>query len=310
MLTRTIFLILIFTFSFFSCDKTKETKSGLEYQIVKDEEGETAEVGDMIIVNVKYENKKDTFSTYKRGGPINALLDSALMYPGSLEEGLMLLSPGDSAIFQVKNSVLYKDTFKEEVPKELKADERTTFYVKVDTIYKKEFIQAEQKKMIEQQMEMVKAYKSDLLDSTSVQQQIKDDEVLIQKYIADKGINATRTPNGVYVAVTDSGQGKVANAGDKVIVEYVGKLLTDKIFQTSEELGRPFDFVMGAGQAVLGWDEGMAGLKTGSKSIILIPSSLAYGTQGAPDPKTGTYVIPPDAPVVFEVEIKDIEKQK
>jgi FKBP-type peptidyl-prolyl cis-trans isomerase FkpA len=306
MLNKSFLFLTLFCTILISCDNYKKTKGGLEYKLVEDKEGKNAEIGGMIVLHVRYENEIDTFNTYKRGSPISAVLDSVTMYPGSLEEGLVFLSPGDSAIFKVKNKTLYKETFKQPVPEKLDSNGVTVFYVKVDTVFSRAEVVKEQKLQIDQQTAVVEAYKAEMLDSAHVKKQLAADDKLIQEYIKKKNLKTSKTPSGVYVSIIDSGKGESIKKGQRVYTKYVGKLLDDKIFQASDELGRDFDFVVGAGQAVMGWDEATEGLKKGAKAILVIPSPLAYGKKGIP--LQGVYLIPPDSPVVFEVEIMRIDK--
>jgi FKBP-type peptidyl-prolyl cis-trans isomerase len=98
------------------------------------------------------------------------------------------------------------------------------------------------------------------------------------------------------------GKGAEAKNGDKVSVHYVGTLQSNgKEFDSSRKRGQPFDFPLGQGRVIKGWDQGVAGMKVGGKRKLIIPPSLAYGERGA-----GT--IPPNSTLVFEVELLDIKK--
>jgi FKBP-type peptidyl-prolyl cis-trans isomerase len=100
------------------------------------------------------------------------------------------------------------------------------------------------------------------------------------------------------------GSGRAAQAGDTVHVQYTGTLMNDTKFDSSYDHGaahEPFKFVLGQGQVIKGWDEGVVGMKVGGKRRLRIPPDLAYGDRGAP-PK-----IPPNAPLIFYVELVSID---
>ena len=109
----------------------------------------------------------------------------------------------------------------------------------------------------------------------------------------------TVTASGLSITDLDLGNGKEATAGQKVTVNYKGMLENGKEFDNSYDRG-PFSFSLGAGQVIKGWDEGVAGMKIGGKRKLIIPPELGYGSRGAGG------VIPPNATLVFEVELLDV----
>jgi FKBP-type peptidyl-prolyl cis-trans isomerase len=93
------------------------------------------------------------------------------------------------------------------------------------------------------------------------------------------------------------GKGAMAQEGSNVYVHYTGWLEDSTKFDSSKDRGRPFNFVLGAGQVIAGWEEGVFGMKEGGKRKLIIPPALGYGERGVPG------VIPPNATLIFEIEL-------
>jgi FKBP-type peptidyl-prolyl cis-trans isomerase len=97
------------------------------------------------------------------------------------------------------------------------------------------------------------------------------------------------------------GKGPAAKSGDQVRVHYTGTLQDGTKFDSSRDRNQPFDFTLGGGNVIKGWDQGVVGMKVGGKRKLTIPASLAYGEKGQPP------TIPPNAPLKFDVELLSIK---
>ncbi len=113
---------------------------------------------------------------------------------------------------------------------------------------------------------------------------------------------ATTTASGLQYWEIAVGTGATAVAGKTVKVHYTGWLTDGKKFDSSVDRGQPFSFPLGGGQVIKGWDEGVAGMKVGGKRQLRIPPDLGYGPRGAGG------VIPPNATLIFDVELLEVGK--
>jgi FKBP-type peptidyl-prolyl cis-trans isomerase len=114
--------------------------------------------------------------------------------------------------------------------------------------------------------------------------------------------NVVTTPSGLKYVDLAVGTGPEAHAGRTVVVHYTGWLTDGTKFDSSVDRGQPFSFALGAGRVIKGWDEGVAGVKVGGKRKLMIPPELGYGARGAGS------VIPPNAELIFEVQLLEIAK--
>jgi FKBP-type peptidyl-prolyl cis-trans isomerase len=142
--------------------------------------------------------------------------------------------------------------------------------------------------------------------------------ILTLSACADKNVGATSTSNteaaatsskslkkslkGIQVEDVREGNGKVAEKGDTISVNYLGTLANNgQKFDSSYDRNEPFTFKLGSGQVIEGWDKGIVGMKVGGKRILTIAPAQAYGPDGYPP------VIPPNSTLKFEVELLDVQ---
>lgn len=274
--------------SLYACtgkDGYETDKSGLMYKFLENKEGQNAKEGDIITLSMVYKTSKDSvlFDTKKMGKPLEFILPPA-SFVGSLESGLAMLSAGDSASFQINADSLFEKTFRSKRPDFIEENSKITFNVRMISVQTRE------------QFEKSQAEKKD--------KQVATDDKLIQDYLAANNIQASKNELGIYYSVSQAGKGNVPQTGDTISVNYTGKFLDGKVFDSSSNMGKPLEFPVGYGFVIRGWDEGLKLVKLGEKGTLYIPSGLAYGPAGAGG------VIPPDAVLVFDVELVKIKPAK
>ncbi len=290
-----------------SCNNSKypgyeQTKDGLYYKLIKhDEKGKKAVEGDVLMMDMVYKNDKDSviFNSVTQGRKVPVPLTKP-SFKGGLEEGFAMLAPGDSASFIVSADSLFIKTFgMKELPKEITKGSMLTFYLKVHEIKSK----AEIEKMREEKMAVAEA---------EAAKNKVEEKTNLDKYLSDNKISTAPTQSGLIFIEKVKGKGANAEKGKKVKMNYVGKLLDGTIFDTNNEKvakennmhqeGRTynaFEFTVGNGEVIPGWDEALPMMKVGGKATFIIPSNLAYGemNQGP---------IKPYSTLVFDVELLEV----
>lgn len=267
----------------------KKTSSGLEYKIYNhSKDAAKPEVGDMLTVVLVYKTDKDSvlLDSRKNPNPFRIPLIKP-EYPGDIYEGLGLLAIGDSATFMVSADSFFIRTARASLPEFIKAGSKLKFEVKLLSLQKKADYEKEQKEMMEKQMKEMQVAKD-------------KEQADLQKYLDENKIKTKPTESGLYYIEVKGGKAPQAAAGKKVKVKYKGMLLDGTVFDSSEKHGQPFEFKLGGGEVIPGWDEGIAKMKVGGKAKLIVPSGLAYGSRGMGN-------IPPYSTLVFEVELVSVD---
>jgi len=276
----------------------KKGSNGMLYNIHIDKSGPKIKEGDFISVNLTAKNDADSvlFSTYESGRPVTIVLPKSQI-KGDVTDGMLLLAEGDSATIKVFVDSAYKGKPK---PPGFKG-KYIVYDMKVDKVIAK----GTQSDQVFQGVvtTYIKA-QSDLLKTA--------EPVKVKKYIDDNKLNVTKTATGLNYVITKQGTGPLPIVGDSVSVNYVGKLISGKVFDTNikDEAVKaktfnaaapykPITIPVGQNRVIPGWDQGLMLLNAGSKAIFVIPSDLAYRDQG-------NGPIAPYTPLVFEIEVVKI----
>lgn len=321
MLSKTKFLLPVVAGALLlqGCDKNNDqfytTADGLTYKIYEKEEGGAyenkgevapgdstgAKIGQVVTMQMSYQNAEDSvlFDSRTQEQPVMIPVMEPT-FKGSLEQALMMLSPGDSGVFKVSADSLFAKTFSQPMPPFIKPGSQLTFFIKAEKVQSKEEAMVDQQKMFEEQMKKAEAHAAE---------QIKIDDKKIQEYIEANNLeNVQKTESGVYYIVTEPGKGPQPGEGDLVSVHYKLSFLDGKELENSRTNpmgnGEPFQFPLGQGRVIKGWDDAIKELKEGSKATLLVPSTLAYGAQDrGPD-------MPANSVLRFDVELVDVEAQQ
>ncbi len=260
----------------------KKSDKGIRYSFVKSNKGAKIKLDDIVFLQIKYATDKDSvlFDSWKMGGPIQ-LKVSKPTFKGDLMDGLNLMTAGDSVLFLFSADSMFTKTFNMPLPEFIKPGSDLKFTVKIDRITTEEVLRADEIK-IEKEKNM-------------------EEQKAIEQYIAENKLTPVTTPSGLKYVMYNEGTGAKAEAGKTVRVHYTGKLLNGTKFDSSYDRNDPIEFKLGQGMVIKGWDEGIALLKEGGKALLIIPSNIAYGARGAGG------VIPPFAPLTFEVELVSVQ---
>ncbi len=262
--------------------------SGIEYKIIKHGDGKKrAAVGDHMELYIHvYMDDSLTFDSRKMfsaTSPVPVKI-APTKYEGDMMEGFMLLVAGDSAVFHVPMDLMRKAG---NVPPQSKLGEVEMMIYEIQAVS----VRTEEEEAKYQAAQTAK--------------QGAIDEKLLKKYFSKNKIKATKTESGLYYTVSNKGTGEKAKAGQKLTVNYTGMLLDGTVFDSNTDSAfkhpTPFSVVIGKGNVIKGWDEGMLLFSKGGKGKLYIPSTLAYGAQDR-SPQ-----IPPNSILIFEVELLDIE---
>jgi FKBP-type peptidyl-prolyl cis-trans isomerase FkpA len=281
----------------------KQAPGGLLYNIHTDKEGATIKEGDFLAVNVITKNDADSVlsSTYDAGNSAPVLMQKP-QAKGDIYAALQLLSEGDSATIKMNIDSVFP---KGQRPPQLKG-KYLVYEMKVEKVIAKgklsdQVFQGRISEYFKKQGEELK----------------KREPVLMAKYIADNNLKVSKTASGLNYVVTKQGSGPQIIEGDTAVVNYTGRLLSGKVFDTSvkevaekEKIANPMRkyepirVPVGSAGIIKGWADALVLLNKGAKGTFVIPSSLAYGEQGSPN------VIPPYSPLAFEIEVVDVVKPK
>jgi FKBP-type peptidyl-prolyl cis-trans isomerase len=282
---RTIILIFTASLIFSSCERFakypgfKNAGNGIYYQLhAMGEDSVKARAGDYITVNIAYLTMED--SLFFKG--IRKIQVSEPAYEGAIDECFSMLSVGESATFIIPADNFFAVTLQNPLPRFISAGSHIRITIE----------------MLEIQSE--NAYNSEKEAFLSWIEDFGDyEKVILKQFIAEEKLDVNPLPSGIYYLILNQGIGKKVETGDTVTVNYEGRFLNGKFFDSTIKRKQPFQFVYGTEwQVIEGLEEAIGMMREGEKSLFILPSERGFGTGGSTNS-----VIPPFTSLIFEVEI-------
>lgn len=268
-----------------ACNSSKEanrltTPQGVEYEVLKKGTGKKVEVGDVVTFHLQQLTNTDSvfFTTYDREPFVFQVAEASTYEDPS--GWLQQLSVGDSAAFYLLSDSIYTQS---PPPPFVKAGDTVKFIFNVVDA------KPESEYMVQQNQKA----------SQLMQQQVQT----IEQQLQQQNIAFEKTPDDIIYVMEQKGTGAAVKQGDRVKVHYTLKTLDGNKLESSRDRGEPFTFTIGAGEVIPGWDKALTLFNVGGKGTIYLPSSLAYGEQGSQN-------IPPNTPLVFEIEVVEVVDQE
>ena len=257
----------------------ENTQTGLYYKFYEENQGDTPETMELLDVVLSCVIN-DTVVIIPENRMILQMIEP--MFAGDIFEGMKMMHKGDSASFIVRTDSTFYTLLRSPLPAEFSIDDIMKFNIRLNDFYPESEFAAKQ----------IEYMKNTFVDETLAA------EREIDEYLKNNGIKTITTPTGLKYVKTKEGNGEKPQVGTMVKVHYTGKLLDGTVFDSSVTRNEPFQFVLGVGQVIPGWDEGLQLMSKGEEAVLYIPYYLAYGN-------TGSGPIPPFATLIFEVEMID-----
>lgn len=258
------------------------TDNGLYYRLFTNNGGDNPQIGDLLELTMSC-SVNDTVVILPLTKNIIPMTEPSFW--SDFVEGFSMMHKGDSASFIVDIDSSFINLFGyNTLPPQFSSTDIMRFEVRLDDFYPESEFRF---RMIEN---IKKNYPAETEKAVSE----------LNAYLEKNGVVAQPTSTGLYYVKTQDGTGEKPSKGSTVKAHYTGYLLDGTVFDTSIERGEPIEFVLGVGQVIPGWDEGIALMSKGEKAVLYIPYYLAYG-----DRDLG--VIPPFSNLVFEVELIDFK---
>jgi FKBP-type peptidyl-prolyl cis-trans isomerase FkpA len=262
-----------------------KAKNGIYYQLHEiGDDTISVKSGDFITAEISYCTINDSLffhgnRKFQVGSPA---------FPGSIEECFTMLSKEDKASFIISADSFFLKTLQHKLPPFIPAGSDMKVEIKIIDIQQAEDYQHEKEAFL-RWIEDFGAYEREIL----------------QQYLNKQKLTAKPSSSGLYFICLKHGNGKKVEPGKIVEIDYEGKFLNGKFFDSTKKRKEPQTFVYGTEMQVIpGLDEAVGMMEEGEKAMVILPSELAWGAEGS-----STEIVPPYTTTIFEVEVKSVKNQ-
>lgn len=264
----------------------KETPNGFKFTVVKTGDGVLPKKEEILVFDFLLKDSKDSVwkNTHDDGMPSAVMIadSAALGTENGIVQMFRMLSKGDSVAVTMDAKKFFNEIGGGPIPPGVDSTLKISYYIQVRDVMN---------------MESFRNFQAEIMEKKTVEQGAKD-EAIITKYLSDNKIEAQQDTSGLRFVLHNSSGGSKPTTENCVEVKYRGKFLKDgKVFDQNDKVSFPLNRV------IRGWQLGIPMIGIGDSATFYIPSSLAYGPQGYPNQ------IPPDAILIFDVELLGIGKE-
>lgn len=264
----------------------KKTNTGMAYDIIASGNGEFIKHGDLIKINLKFMMGDSVLESTYEHIPAYGRVDTSIKDQHNFTDILPMMRIGDSAIIVMSLDTLKKMGMLPPTEKFVPGATKKG-YIKIISRFTNQ-----------------ETLRSDYSSEEVIE--LNKELAILEKYLKEKNITATKTPQGAFVQIIDQGTGPVADSGKQISILYHGTTLKGEVFDSTKDPAfnhpnQPFNFVLGRGEVIQGWDECLKYFKQGGKGKLYIPAMLAYKNQHPSE------VIKPYTNLIFEIEVVKVQ---
>jgi FKBP-type peptidyl-prolyl cis-trans isomerase len=221
------------------------------------------------------------YDTRETGNVFRLKIKDESTTKGTINDALLMMHEGDSAIFKVNAERFFTETKGEEVPSFIKPGDKLKFYVKLHRVF-------DMKKYLEEKRKSSNANESEEMEQ-------------LKTYLSISNITVSPTSSGMYYVETKKGTGKKPDKNSTVKIDYMVSFVNGEIFDNTYQRNEPFEFQLGKNLVIPGLEEGVKYMNEGGEATLIIPSKLAYGSQQYK-------AVPPFSTLVFEIKLINVNK--